>query len=250
MMCVRDPKDTSRPPKQGCFLIAPAKSNLAMADKERTPLLRGGGGPSNNRRKRHNENTHTSKAHHHAHIRSRSAGPTRQRSLGEVFTLDDDNRILHKKSQHGSEHGELQRNYSRFVVYGGDGGHSRKSSSGGVSNSSMGSGGGGGTGSKRSHRRQWSSATEPHRNVSSPTSSNRRPNKKPLPTQHENNHLIKDDKETQDAIKKLQEPTYERAQGPRTVDELDNKKCDSNRIVIQLERDYYAMVVRRMFLFT
>ena len=217
-----------------------------MADKERTPLLRGDGGPNNNRRrKRHNENTNTSKAPHAAHIRSRSAGPTRQRSLGEVFTLDDDNRTLHKISQHGSDHGELQRNYSRFLLYGGDGGHSRKGSSGGVSNSSMGSGGGGGTGSKRSHRRQWSSATEPHRNMSSPASSNRRPNKKPLPTQHENN--LKDDKDT---IKQLQEPTYGgRAQGPRKLDEQDNKKCDNNRTIIQFERDYYAMVVRRIFLF-
>lgn len=215
-----------------------------MADKERTPLLRGGG-PNHNRRKHHNENTHTSKAPHAAHIRSRSAGPTRQRSLGEVFTLDDDNRTLHKISQHGSDHGELQRNYSRFLLYGGDGGHSRKTSSGGVSNSSKGSGGGGGTGTKRSHRRQWSSATEPHRNISSPASSNRRQNKKPLPTQHEIN--LKDDKERQDTIKQLQEPTYGRAQGPRKVDEQDNKKGDNNRTIIQFERDYYAMVVRRMF---
>ena len=204
-MCLQ--KIREKPPKPcHCFPIAPAKSNLAMADnKERTPLLRGDGGPNNHRRRKH--------------IRSRSAGPTRQRSLGEVFTLDDDNRTLHKISQHGSEHGELQRNYSRFLLYGGDGGHSRKSSSGGVSNSSMGGGGGGsgGTGSKRSHRRQWSSATEPHRNISSPTSSNRRP---------------KDDKERQDTIK-----------------QQDNKKGDNNRTIIQFERDYYAMMVRRMVLF-
>ena len=215
-----------------------------MADKERTPLLRGDGGPNNNRRrKRHNENTHTSKAPHAAHIRSRSAGPTRQRSLGEVFTLDDDNRTLHKISQHGSDHGELQRNYSRFLLYGGDGGHSRKGSSGGVSNSSTGSGGGGGTGPKRSHRRQWSSATEPHRNMSSPASGNRRQNKKPLPTQSENN--LKDDNNT---IKQLQEPTYGRkAQGSRKGDEQDNKKGDTDRTIIQFERDYFAMLVRRMF---
>ena len=219
-----------------------------MADKERTPLLRGDGGPNNNRRKRHNE-THTTKAHQH--IRSRSAGPTRQRSLGEVFTLDDDNRTLHKMSQHGSDHGELQRNYSRFLLYGGDGGHSRKSSSGGVSNSSMGSGGGGGTGTgtKRSHRRQWSSATEPHRNLSNPAStSSRGPNKKPLPTQHKKN--LKDDKATQDTIKKLQEPTYGRAQAPPAeVDERDKNNGSSNTAIIQFERDYYSMVVRRILLF-
>ena len=201
-----------------------------MADnKERTPRLRGDGGPNNHRRRKH--------------IRSRSAGRTRQRSLGEVFTLDDDNRTLHKISQHGSDHGELQRNYSRFLLYGGDGGHSRKGSSGGVSNSSTGSGGGGGTGPKRSHRRQWSSATEPHRNMSSPASGNRRQNKKPLPTQSENN--LKDDKNT---IKQLQEPTYGRkAQGSRKGDEQDNKKGDTDRTIIQFEGDYFAMLVRRMF---
>ena len=171
-----------------------------MADKERTPLLRGDGG----RRKRqgHNENK--------KHIRSRSAGPPHRRSFGEVFTLDDDNRTLHKTSQHGSEHGELQRNYSRFLLYGGDVGHSS-----GVSSTSTGSGAG--TKTKRSHRRQWSSATEPHRNLTNPRggNQNQNQNQKPFPTQHE---TLRDGR--------------------------DKKRDNNSKTVIQFERDDFATVVR------
>eukprot|EP00563_Minutocellus_polymorphus_P007762 CAMPEP_0181024118 /NCGR_PEP_ID=MMETSP1070-20121207/2402_1 /TAXON_ID=265543 /ORGANISM="Minutocellus polymorphus, Strain NH13" /LENGTH=535 /DNA_ID=CAMNT_0023101155 /DNA_START=145 /DNA_END=1751 /DNA_ORIENTATION=+ len=61
-------------------------------------------------------------------------------------------------------------------------------------------------------------------------------NQIPLPTQHEN---LKDDRATQETIKKLQEPTYR----PTPADLAGHdKKRDNDKTNLQFERDYYATV--------
>ena len=132
------------------------------ASEERTPLIRGG-------------RTNASRRQVSAAVSSTSRPSMpgmgqRRRSAGEVFTLDDDQRVLHRPKlgleENASEHAELHRDYSRFLLYGGDQKqHSRKNS---TTSGSSGGGDGGGESRRGAHRRQWSVSTEPTRNMALP----------------------------------------------------------------------------------
>ena len=99
-------------------------------------------------------------------IRGGIGNRRRQRKDGETFSLFDDQRTLHRpqnpseESSSDRQQNELQRDYSRFVIYGGDpsGSEGRSSKASSASGTS--------TSKSKSHRRQWSSTTEPTKNVS------------------------------------------------------------------------------------
>jgi len=140
-----------------------SKNVINDASEERTPLIRGG-------------RTNASRRHVSAAVSSTSRPSSmpvrgqRRRSAGEVFTLDDDQRVLHRPKicleENALEHAELHRDYSRFLLYGGDQKqHSRKNS---TTSGSSGGGDGGGESRHGAHRRQWSVSTEPTRNMALP----------------------------------------------------------------------------------